>query len=96
MQNSQAGKVISSDPAISVFPNPTTGKFTVSFISENESKYTLKVFDILGETIIQKTIQSIEGINSREVDLSDSPKGIYLLMMYRDGEALKGVKIIVE
>jgi hypothetical protein len=53
-----------------VHPNPSSGVFHIDM--ENTKEATLKVFNILGETVVQKQYM-------KELDLTDYPKLIYFL-----------------
>jgi len=80
------------DREISIYPNPTSGKFNVA-ISQlaylNMEK--LKVYNVYGECIYQHIGTS----SNCQIDLSDAPDGIYFMQMKTDqGTANK--KIIVQ
>jgi N-acetylneuraminic acid mutarotase len=75
-------------PNISVYPNPTTGKFS---IESSEKLSSIAVMNLLG--------QSVHSVNSPfaqfSIDLSDQPKGIYFVEMISEkGRCTK--KIILE
>ena len=54
-----------------VFPNPSTGIFTIK--NDNiSSPINFEVYNMLGEMILQKQ-------NSTEIDLSNAVKGIYFV-----------------
>ena len=72
-----------SNPKISVFPNPTTGKVYI----EHESEVCYTVTNLLGS--VQKAGSSQNG----EIDISDLPNGVYILRL-RDGERLFSTKIV--
>jgi len=57
-----------------VFPNPTTGLFTVRYSDINDI-YTVEIFDITGNCIYRK--ENITG--ETELDLSSEPKGVYFV-----------------
>jgi len=57
---------------VSVFPNPSTGIFT---ISSSEKISVIEIYNTLGQIIYQSKVQS----PTSNIDLSDKPKGIYFL-----------------
>jgi hypothetical protein len=83
--------------AVSVYPNPSAGLFTVSF-SRPELLYgtqTIKIYNILGEAVLTETLHSVQGDNL--IDLGNNPNGIYLYrVMTETGELLGEGKIIVQ
>lgn len=61
---------------ISVYPNPTKGKITLSNIKNIELK-SAKIYSVLGSLV--KEILAEDGVSNLEIDLSQLNKGIYLL-----------------
>ncbi|MGZ3864709.1 MAG: T9SS type A sorting domain-containing protein [Bacteroidia bacterium] len=63
--------------SFSVYPNPTNGKFTVTF-TRPQYKATIKVTSVLGEEVYSETFSSIE---KQVIDLSNYPSGTYLVQI---------------
>lgn len=76
---------LNTDNAFSVYPNPSTGIFNVSNIS---AKATVEVYNMLGEKVLQQQL-------TKEIDLSNSPKGIYFVKVISSGKTFTN-KIIVQ
>lgn len=70
--------VMNIDQLMSVYPNPSNGKINLRLASVQTEKIEISVFDMLGKEI--KTSQ-MDGNNlqAQELDLTNQPKGIYLL-----------------
>lgn len=66
---------------IQIFPNPTSGKFNI-FFPKSQSESDITIYDFLGKLIFQKNHASQNPI---EIDLSDQPKGMYLVKVLKDG-----------
>jgi hypothetical protein len=67
-----------------VYPNPTTGKIIINSLDI----YNIKILNIQGELVIES-----EG--KHEVDLTDYPKGIYIIELYtKNKKTIK--KVILE
>jgi hypothetical protein len=60
--------------AVSVFPNPNTGIFTVSFDKKQFEKIKLNITNVLGETIYNATSE-----NDAKINLSGLANGVYFL-----------------
>ncbi|PCI95639.1 MAG: hypothetical protein COB15_11955 [Flavobacteriales bacterium] len=73
----------------SVFPNPSNGNFTIT-LDGNTENVALSVKNIVGQTIINKTV-NVSGKTTETISLTDYSKGVYFLTI---GE--ETVKLIVE
>ena len=81
----------SISPVYNVYPNPSTGRFTLQGESMNLDKTALEIFDLNGNLVLKNS----EMKNKRqEFDLSSLPKGIYVLKLFSlDGLVTK--KLII-
>lgn len=71
-----------------LYPNPTTGKFFITF-SKAIDNATIQVVDVNG-----KTVQRVKGSGTRlEFDLSGQPGGTYFIII-RTGETVINKKVI--
>lgn len=70
-----------SESDIIVSPNPNNGIFTISTQSGKADKYTLQVYNNLGQSVYNKTNIVLGNGNSSQIDLSHLPSGIYTLML---------------
>ncbi|MFT5823483.1 MAG: hypothetical protein ACI8ZM_004745 [Crocinitomix sp.] len=80
----------SDNNLFTVYPNPNRGIFKIHTSSIN--KIDIEVFNFLGEKVFS-TSNFIE--KSIELDLSNSPKGIYYVKLY-DGEKVLTEKIVIQ
>ncbi len=74
---------------ISIFPNPSNGIFTVENIS------SLEITDVNGRLVEQFSSLNLQQSSSITVDISDQPKGIYLLKITTQSENSYSKKIII-
>jgi len=83
------------NPAIGVFPNPTTGKINVQF-SEIKANTFIQVYDMNGNLIFEK--RNLSAADKKvEVDLSDKAKGTYFIqVMNANDEGLLNKKVVLE
>ncbi len=68
-------------------PNPTNGKFKISFKSENKSNVEMLVRDINGKIVLKEQASNNNGEFSKEIDLGNQAKGIYFVTINQDGKA---------
>ncbi len=76
--------------SITVYPNPTTGKFIVTSSNKINS---IEIYNILGVQIYP--LQSIKKQMSNEIDLSGFPKGMYFVKI-NDGKKVYISKIEIQ
>lgn len=79
---------VTKTPVVSIFPNPTRDKFTVS--ADFPIRH-IAVVNMLGQEIISKEVTG----NGTEINVSELPDGIYLIKIF-DGTSWIVRKIIVE
>lgn len=87
-----ASEVISGTPEIEaatqlfkVYPNPTTGLFTVEFVSAKDLQNgQIKISNILGKQLYHITIPTV---GKTEISLNDHPKGVYFITVLLGGKS---------
>ena len=70
---------------ISVYPNPTTGIFTINFPFEvGEEDVFIQITDVTGKTIYCKDVVSLVST----IDITSQPAGIYLIKIQTENEII--------
>jgi uncharacterized repeat protein (TIGR03803 family) len=86
-----------------VFPNPSSGKFTVQMNNGNTSTVnhqplTIEVYNVMGEKVFETTNSDKQSVISHQplnIDISFQPRGIYFLQIKTDqGSAVR--KIVIQ
>ena len=62
-----------------IFPNPSNGKFTITFNSRAAVAVTINVFNSLGTTLYSEKDLQVNGRFSKLVDFTGKPAGIYYI-----------------
>lgn len=65
----------------SVFPNPSKGLFTISYLTNNQYPLNYSVYDGSGRVISSGSFSNSFGSNQVELDLSGIPQGMYILRL---------------
>jgi len=73
-----------------IYPNPTNGQFNI-FLKNNDINRII-IWDSQGKVILERNVVNSNNVN---IDLSDRPKGLYLINIYSNTDVDK-LKIIVE
>ena len=66
---------------LNIFPNPTRGLFNISFIAEKVDNFESTIIDAFGKLVFQEEKQDFIGEYTKQVDLSDATRGIYMLQI---------------
>ena len=78
-----------------VFPNPSDGRFSVKFRSEETSDVEILVYDLLGRKIVKKNYKNLSNKFDERIDLQDVAGGIYILSVKR-GNKMSSHKIRIK
>ena len=62
--------------SISIYPNPSDGEFNLEVKLTSPQNVVIKIFNVVGEVVSQKTISNITSGNY-SIDLTNQTKGIY-------------------
>lgn len=77
---------VDNSHSLNIFPNPSSGIFKIE--SANIKNASIKVFNILGEEVLQQQ-------NHNEINLSSFSKGIYFVSFF-DGQTVLTRKILIK
>jgi len=73
---------------LDVFPNPTTGLVIVRFTTLQNQPMTIKVSTLTGKQVFIKNLGNINGQIDEILNLADLSKGMYLLELRSDSDAI--------
>jgi hypothetical protein len=85
-----------NDPYLTViYPNPTNGNFTVSFNANSSEKYTLRIYNDIGQIVVSEVINNHNGAYSKAIELGDKASGVYTLTL-TNGKVETTKKIVIQ
>jgi len=64
---------------IMIYPNPTIGNFTLSYVSNENAETTINLYNIVGQVVLSKSVSQVKGLNTVNFDISSFSQGIYML-----------------
>jgi len=73
-----------------IYPNPSNGNFTLSYVCDNYSDNVIKMYNLVGQVVFSKAVMQVNGLNTVNFDISNLNQGIYLLELTKMD--LKGEK----
>lgn len=87
--------VAENDFAISVVPNPNSGEFTLTGTVLAEGPVSIRITNILGQTVLSKELPTTGHTVVEKIRLNDVAEGIYLLHI-NNGSAEKTIRFVVQ
>jgi hypothetical protein len=85
-----------SDILYNIYPNPNGGKFNLMVSSADElAKVTVKVVDMLGNTVMERELENVQGTQITELNLDNAATGVYHVMI-SNGKTTETRRIIVQ
>ena len=61
---------------------------------KSEGKITIELYSVDGQKLINKNMNYHTGMNKYSINVSNLPKGIYLLNIYDEKKMLESIKVI--
>ncbi|GAA4298848.1 T9SS type A sorting domain-containing protein [Nibribacter koreensis] len=84
-----------NDFKVSLYPNPTSGRFTVSFTIDKKSDTRLRVVDSTGRTVMEENAGMQKGLFTRDLDISKFGRGVYILQILC-GKNVRSERVVVQ
>ncbi len=81
--------------AVSVYPNPTNGEFTLSINNANFSNITISIVDIHGKVVYNEMNVTIAQDFIKQINVSDLARGVYFVKL-NNGSDISTQKLIIQ
>lgn len=94
-EETAAVKTSISSTQLNVFPNPSSGKFTVDIISADKGAASISIIDINGREVYAETLNSFDGKASQTIELYNQAKGVYIVQV-KIGDKLYNKKMVLQ
>jgi hypothetical protein len=80
---------------ITVYPNPTSGMFSIAIANANFNALTISVTDIQGQEVFRQEDKNISNEYNKQINLEELAKGIYYIRLSA-GSELSIKKLIIQ
>ncbi|MBD1398985.1 S8 family serine peptidase [Pontibacter sp. JH31] len=67
--------------SLKAYPNPSAGRFTISFTAEETGKVSVRLVNAVGQVMLEDTQNSFSGHYEQQVNMANAPKGVYILQV---------------
>lgn len=101
LMNSNEEEIINTELAnngtFKIFPNPNTGSFKILFdeTRQSEALITVTIYNLLGQVFYSKTHDK-SSPSQIEVDSENLTKGLYIITLIENNNAIGQCKLIIE
>jgi hypothetical protein len=72
--------------AITVYPNPNTGLFTLNFKGADYTEMSIEVVTLQGQLLWSDMSSNVQGDVTKQLDLTNYANGIYYVRVVADGQ----------
>ena len=79
---------------LSIYPNPSTGIFNITFKSEEIQDLNVRILNVIGDELVNEDLQQFIGEYTKQIDLSNNAKGMYFLEIKANDEIIN-MKLIL-
>ena len=90
---STTGIGTANQTGLSVYPNPSNGKFDIHFTS-GQTMVNVKVVNATGAVVFEEKEINVATSHAKSMDLSNQPKGVYMLSI-DDNQQVTSEKIVI-
>ena len=66
---------------VQLLPNPMTAQANLSFVATKETMYSVRVADVTGKVVSEKTFEAKVGSNNTTIERNSLPSGVYFLLL---------------
>jgi len=64
---------------ILIYPNPSNGNFVLSYINNNYSETSIRIYNLAGQVVLEEEQSPSVGLNTINFDISAYSQGMYIL-----------------
>ena len=87
------GELLTND--LKFAPNPSNGKFNLSFTLQEQKKVTINIYNLKGNRVYSETLKDFGGTYNNEIDISENETGTYFIQIIQgSSDIIK--KIIIQ
>lgn len=80
---------------VSLFPNPTEGRATLTYWVEDAQSVLVEVINLTGQQVLRKEVQAEAGRNDTDLDLTHVVAGIHVVTVKARGKLITSTKLMV-
>ena len=86
----------SQNTEVSVYPNPTSGNFELSFVSDYPQLVEINISNVVGQKVLSTTYLANNGMNNLKLNASELKNGLYFYSVSINNSTASGKILITE
>ena len=86
----------SHNTEVSVYPNPTSGNFELSFVSDYPQLVEINISNVVGQKVLSTTYLANNGMNNLKLNASELKNGLYFYSVSINNSTASGKILITE
>lgn len=88
---------LSTEIGLSIYPNPSQGKFTIELLGSDATRMELRIVDLQGRLVLSQELEQGSAMQTAKIDISEQDAGLYILDIINSfGEKLASERIVKE
>ena len=73
---------------LTVFPNPTQGRFNIQFDLPNSGETIIQIYNSAGQQVFSRNLGDFTGQYREQLDISNNARGLYFVMIAQNGQSI--------
>ncbi|HPQ34916.1 MAG TPA: FISUMP domain-containing protein [Tenuifilaceae bacterium] len=75
-----------AESVLSIFPNPTSGSFTIEALGEKVGAATVRISNSFGNIIFEQKVEKNDYLYQQQLNIPNLPQGIYIVSLAVEGD----------
>ena len=89
------GNTVNTPASISFYPNPSNGEFQIQFANDLSGQYHLRLHDLAGSLVKEKSIYALDELDTARIDLKPLSAGTYFISITGPGGIFIRRKLVI-
>lgn len=84
-----------AESVLSVFPNPSSGSFTIEALGETVGSAVVRVSNSFGNILYEQKVEKTDYLYQQQLNIPNLPQGVYIVSLQVEGEMAINAKLTI-